>query len=66
VERERRRRLGSAPVNPALVLGREELWIAGGGALLLLLVTLQMRRYRRRLKAKRRDGSEAEREQAGP
>jgi positive regulator of sigma E activity len=47
------------------MLGDEELWIAAGGALLLLLVTLQMRRYRRKLKAKRRDGSEAEREQAG-
>ena len=53
-------------MNPALVLGAEELWVAAGGALLLFLVTLQMRRHRRRLEAKKNDGSEAEREQAGP
>jgi hypothetical protein len=52
-------------MNPALMLGDKELWIAAGGALLLLLVTLQMRRYRRKLKAKRNDGSEAEREPEG-
>jgi positive regulator of sigma E activity len=43
-----------------------ELWIAVGAILVLILVTLRMRRYRRRLEAKRRDGSEPEREQAGP
>lgn len=53
-------------MNPAFVLGDEEMWIAAGGALLLLFVTLQMRRYRRRVRAKKSDGSEAEREQAGP
>jgi hypothetical protein len=40
-------------------------WIVAGGVLVLLVVTLQMRRYRRRLKAKRHDGSEAEQEPEG-
>jgi hypothetical protein len=53
-------------VNPALLLGAEELWVAAGGVLLLFVVTLQMRRHRRRLGARKNDGSEAEREQAGP
>ena len=53
-------------MTPALVVGNVELWIAAGGVLFLIIVTVQMRRHRRRLKAKRNDGSEAEKEQAGP
>jgi positive regulator of sigma E activity len=47
-------------------VGGVELWIAVGAILVLIVVTLQMRRHRRRLEARRRDGSEPEREQAGP
>jgi hypothetical protein len=53
-------------VTPAVVLGHVQAWLVAAGILFLIVVTIEMRRYRRRLKAKRRDGSEAEQEQAGP
>ena len=53
-------------MTPALASGDVQLWIAAGGVFILLIITVQMRRYRSRLKAKRNDGSEPEKEQAGP
>jgi hypothetical protein len=47
-----------------LVVHDVETWIALGAVLLLIILTVQMRRHRRKLKA-RRDGSEAEREPEG-
>jgi hypothetical protein len=40
-------------------------WLVAGGVLLLILVTLEMRRHRRRLKARRHDGSETDGEPEG-
>jgi hypothetical protein len=57
---------GERPVvSPALLLDRAAEWTAAAAVLLLLMVTLGLRRHRHRLKAKRHDGSEAEREPEG-
>jgi hypothetical protein len=53
-------------VNPALVLGAEELWVAAGGALLLFPRDSSDAPPSPPAQGEENDGSEAEREQAGP
>ena len=48
-----------------LVIHSVETWVALAAVLLLIILTIQMRRHRRKLKARRHDGSEAEREPEG-
>ena len=53
-------------MNPALAFHGVSGSVAAGAVLLLIFLGIQLARYRRRGKTKRRDGSEPEREQAGP
>jgi positive regulator of sigma E activity len=55
----------SLVVAPAMILGDVESWAIVGAIVLLILLTVQMRRYRRRLDAKRDGASESEREPEG-
>jgi len=52
-------------VAPAMILGDVESWAIVGAVLLLIVLTVQMRRYRRRLDAKRDGANDSEREPEG-
>ena len=50
---------------PAIIFGDGESWAIVGAVVLLIVLTMQMRRYRRRLDAKRDGVAESEREPEG-